>query len=99
MECRTHFYSKMLRIGIHGFGRIGRSVLRAIYENHLEQEFQIVAINELAEAETIAHLLKYDSTHGQFPKPVSLKNSSLLIGNSKIELLQIEHEFSFVCQF
>ena len=55
-----------INIAINGFGRVGRNVVRALYENGSTDEFNLVAINELAEPEGIAHLLKYDSTHGRF---------------------------------
>ena len=55
-----------INIAINGFGRIGRNVVRALYENARTNDFKLVAINELAEPEGIAHLLKYDSTHGRF---------------------------------
>lgn len=61
-----------IRIAINGFGRIGRNVLRALYELHDLQDIQIIAINELAEPKGIAHLLKYDTSHGRFDYPVSL---------------------------
>nr|WP_136250358.1 erythrose-4-phosphate dehydrogenase [Ningiella ruwaisensis] len=61
----------MLRVGINGFGRIGRSVLRALYENGYRDKVHVVAINEIAEPEAMAHLLKYDSTHGRFRYPVT----------------------------
>ncbi len=80
-----------MRIAINGFGRIGRSVLRAIYEAGQEHEFNVVAINELADPESVVHLLKYDSTHGRFKKKASLvrKNdrSFLELNNQSIELL------------
>ncbi|WP_272537958.1 glyceraldehyde 3-phosphate dehydrogenase NAD-binding domain-containing protein, partial [Providencia sp. PROV193] len=55
-----------IRVAINGFGRIGRSVLRALYESGRRAEIVVVAVNELAEPEGIAHLLKYDSSHGRF---------------------------------
>ena len=58
------------RIGINGFGRIGRNVLRALYERGYRQDIQIVAINELAPVAAMAHLLKYDTSHGRFQSPV-----------------------------
>jgi D-erythrose 4-phosphate dehydrogenase len=61
-----------LRIAINGFGRIGRSVLRALYETGAHKNLQMVAINEPADAATIAHLLKYDSTHGRFRGGITL---------------------------
>ncbi|MDX5329132.1 MAG: glyceraldehyde 3-phosphate dehydrogenase N-terminal domain-containing protein, partial [Marinobacter sp.] len=55
-----------IRIAINGFGRIGRNILRAVYENNYRNQLQIVAINDLGDAETNAHLFKYDSVHGRF---------------------------------
>ncbi|MFC4700319.1 glyceraldehyde 3-phosphate dehydrogenase NAD-binding domain-containing protein [Glaciecola siphonariae] len=68
----------MLRIGINGFGRIGRSVVRAIYENGFQESIQVAAINEVAAPEAMAHLLQYDSTHGRFAHKVThIKSGSL----------------------
>ncbi|NGH41102.1 erythrose-4-phosphate dehydrogenase, partial [Escherichia coli] len=53
-----------IRIAINGFGRIGRNVVRALYESGRRAEITVVAINELADAAGIAHLLKYDTSHG-----------------------------------
>ncbi|GAD90771.1 D-erythrose-4-phosphate dehydrogenase [Vibrio halioticoli NBRC 102217] len=61
----------MLKIAINGFGRIGRNVLRAVYENGLQDQIKIVAINELAEPHAIAHLLQYDTSHGRFLNKVT----------------------------
>lgn len=74
----------MLRIAINGYGRIGRSVLRAIYENGYQDRLHVVAINELSDIETISYLTRYDTTHGRFPKPVSVEGQSLLIGDDAI---------------
>ena len=57
----------MIRLAINGYGRIGRSVLRALQESPLAAHMQVVAINELADAGTVLHLTRYDSTHGRFP--------------------------------
>ncbi len=76
-----------LKIAINGFGRIGRCVLRAIYERDLQNEFEVVAINELADCETISYMLRYDSTHGRFPKSVSLDNDTLKIEEKEIQIL------------
>ncbi|MGQ9424941.1 type I glyceraldehyde-3-phosphate dehydrogenase [Gilvimarinus sp. F26214L] len=75
------------RIAINGFGRIGRCVLRSLYESPRHQELQVVAINELADCRTIAHLLKYDSTHGRFPGRVEVANDLLTIDHQSIRLL------------
>lgn len=77
----------MLRVAINGFGRIGRSVLRALYESGRNQQIQVVAINELAQPEGIAHLLKYDTTHGRFQFPVSLLGDTLQVADDHISLL------------
>lgn len=85
----------MLRIGINGFGRIGRSVLRALYENGFRERLQVTAINEIAEPEAMAHLLKYDSTHGRFKYNVahlkSDQSSSLVVNQDRISVLHHRH--------
>lgn len=75
----------MLRVAINGYGRIGRSVLRAIYENGYQNRLHVVAINELSDIETISYLTRYDTTHGRFPKPVSVQGQSLFIGDDEIQ--------------
>ncbi|GAA0341964.1 erythrose-4-phosphate dehydrogenase [Bowmanella denitrificans] len=77
----------MLRIAINGFGRIGRNVLRALYETGRNDQVRIVAINELAKPEGIAHLLKYDTSHGRFPFAVSLEGDKLCVAGDSIQLL------------
>ncbi|HEX4912009.1 MAG TPA: glyceraldehyde 3-phosphate dehydrogenase NAD-binding domain-containing protein, partial [Permianibacter sp.] len=59
-----------IRVAINGFGRIGRSILRSLYEHAHRRDMQIVAINELADAAAVEHLLRYDSSHGRFGVPV-----------------------------
>lgn len=71
------------RIAINGFGRIGRSLCRVLVGN---DEVELVAINDLASIENLAHLLKYDSTHGKFPLSISSENETLFIGNSRISV-------------
>ncbi|MET0379666.1 MAG: glyceraldehyde 3-phosphate dehydrogenase NAD-binding domain-containing protein [Spongiibacteraceae bacterium] len=66
----------MVRLAINGYGRIGRSVLRALYEGAHKSRLQIVAINEPADLATVAHLTKYDTTHGRFPGTVSHETHS-----------------------
>ncbi|MFA3792136.1 erythrose-4-phosphate dehydrogenase [Aliiglaciecola sp. SL4] len=78
----------MIRIAINGFGRIGRNVLRALYETARHEQIKIVAINEIANPEGIAHLLKYDTAHGRFGFPVSLNGDCLNVANDSIQLLQ-----------
>ena len=76
-----------IRIAINGYGRIGRSVLRALYESNRQHEIKIVVINELAEPEAMAHLTQYDSTHGRFPFSIELNNNQLKIENDLIDLV------------
>jgi len=64
------------RIAINGYGRIGQSVLRALYEGQYREQLEIVAINELSDIETISYLTRYDTTHGRFPYPVSICSNS-----------------------
>ena len=77
-----------LRVAINGFGRIGRLVLRSIYE-HGRRDIEVVAINDLGPIETNAHLLRYDSTHGRFPGLVKVDGDSLDIGSGPIKVTAI----------
>ncbi len=76
------------RIAINGYGRIGQCVLRALYENHFRDHLQVVAINELADIDTIAHLTRYDSTHGRFQGDVTVEGDSLLVNGDRIRVLR-----------
>ncbi len=80
-----------IRIAINGFGRIGRNVLRALYENNYRQHMQVVAINDLGDAETNAHLLKYDSVHGRFAAEVSHDQESLSVDGDRIAISAIRN--------
>ena len=75
-----------IKVAINGFGRIGRNILRAVYECGLTEQVQVVAINELADAKGIAHLLKYDTSHGRFAFPVELNEQGLLVNGDAIAL-------------
>jgi len=77
----------MIRVAINGYGRIGRSILRALYESGKRQQIQIVAINELAKPEAIVHLTQYDTTHGRFQPRVKLVDDQMLIGDDAIKIL------------
>ena len=77
----------MLRLAINGYGRIGRSILRALYESPLRQHMEIVAINELADAGTVLHLTRYDSTHGRFSLPLEGDGKQLRVDGDAITLL------------
>lgn len=77
----------MLKIAINGYGRIGRNILRILFERGLDDRIQIVAINDLGDAETQAHLTQFDSTFGRFRLPVELDGNELCVGNRRIKLL------------
>ena len=75
-----------VKVAINGYGRIGRNVLRALYESKRTNEIQVVAINDLGDAKTNAHLTKYDTAHGPFPLPVSVDGDSLVVGGDRIRV-------------
>ncbi len=81
----------MLRLAINGYGRIGRSVLRALHESSLRSALEIVAINELADARTVEHLTKYDSTHGRFPGTIGRDGETLRVDADEVSLLHHEN--------
>ncbi len=74
-----------IEIGINGFGRIGRMVFRLLYEKR--DHFRVVAINDLGDAPTMAHLLKYDSTQGIFPERVAVEGNTLIAGEWRVPML------------
>ena len=67
-----------IRVAINGYGRIGRCILRAIFENNRQHDFNLVAINDLSGIKTTAHMTRYDSTHGRFQYPVTIDNEQQL---------------------
>jgi glyceraldehyde 3-phosphate dehydrogenase len=73
-----------IRVAINGYGRIGRCVLRAIFESNRQHEFEVVAINDLSGIATTAHLTQYDSTHGRFNFPVQIEADKLIIDGHPI---------------
>ncbi|MEC9248744.1 MAG: type I glyceraldehyde-3-phosphate dehydrogenase [Pseudomonadota bacterium] len=75
-----------VRVGINGYGRIGRNILRALYESEKREQIEIVGINDLGDAETNAHLTKYDSAYGTFKEAVTIDNDALVIGADKIKV-------------
>jgi glyceraldehyde 3-phosphate dehydrogenase len=77
-----------VRVAINGFGRIGRNVLRAIYEAK-RSDIEVVAINDLGPVETNAHLLRFDSVHGRFPGTVTVDGDSISLGNGKIKVTSV----------
>ncbi len=78
----------MLRIAINGYGRIGRNILRTLFERGLDKEIQIVAINDLSDAKILAHLTRFDSTFGRFSHDVQLQDEHLIIGEQSIRILK-----------
>src|SRR3546814_7399155 len=77
----------MLRIAINGYGRIGRAVVRALFERGLQDRVQVVAINDLSDHKTLVHLTRFDSTFGRFPEPVELQGESMVVRGQAIRLL------------
>lgn len=73
-----------IKIAINGYGRIGRNIMRALYESGRTNEIQVVAINDLGDAETNAHLTRYDSAHGKFNGTVSVEGDNIIINGDKI---------------
>ncbi len=76
-----------IKVGINGYGRIGRNVLRALYESGRNKDIQIVAINDLGDAETNAHLTSYDTAHGRFPGEVKVDGDSMVVNGDRIRVL------------
>ena len=75
-----------VKVGINGYGRIGRNVLRALYEAGRTREIQIVAVNDLADPQTNAHLTQYDTAHGKFPGKVSVEGDSIVVNGDRIKV-------------
>ncbi|WP_137822032.1 type I glyceraldehyde-3-phosphate dehydrogenase [Pseudomonas sp. D(2018)] len=78
----------MLRIALNGYGRIGRALVRALFERGLDQRLRIEAINDLGDFESLAHLTRFDSTFGRFPGHVALHDERLQVNNQIIHLLR-----------
>jgi erythrose-4-phosphate dehydrogenase len=81
----------MIRVAVNGYGRIGRSVLRAVYESKLQGQIKIVAINEPADNKTIAHLTSYDSTHGRFLGEVNCDENTLTVCGDSIAVVHVDN--------
>jgi glyceraldehyde 3-phosphate dehydrogenase len=78
--------SMAVKVAINGYGRIGRNVLRALYEGKRTGEIEIVAVNDLGDAETNAHLTQYDTAHGKFPGEVGVEGGDLVVNGDKIKV-------------
>ncbi len=75
-----------LKVAINGYGRIGRNILRAHYEGGKKHDLQIVAVNDLGNAQTNAHLTRYDTAHGKFPGTVTVEGENLIVNGDKIRV-------------
>ena len=75
-----------VKVGINGYGRIGRNVMRAIYEGGRNKEIQVVAVNDLADAATNAHLTQYDTAHGKFPGTVKAEGDAMVVNGDRIRV-------------
>ncbi len=75
-----------IRVAINGYGRIGRNIMRALYESGRTEEIQIVAINDLGDANTNAHLTQYDTAHGRFPGEVSVDGNDILVNGDHVRV-------------
>jgi len=75
-----------VKVAINGYGRIGRNVLRALYEGKRTKDIQIVAVNDLGDAETNAHLTQYDTAHGRFPGEVGVEGGDLVVNGDRVRV-------------
>jgi len=76
-----------VKVGINGFGRIGRNFFRAAYK---DPALEIVAVNDITDAKTLAHLLKYDSVHGRFEEEVGVRDSALVVAGKTVQVLAVK---------
>jgi len=76
-----------IKVGINGYGRIGRNILRALYEAKRTAQIQIVAVNDLGDAQTNAHLTRYDTVHGRFPGEVQVDGNAMVVNGDRIRVL------------
>jgi glyceraldehyde 3-phosphate dehydrogenase (phosphorylating) len=75
-----------IRVAINGYGRIGRNILRAHYESGKKHDLQIVAINDLGNAQTNAHLTRYDTAHGKFPGTVAVEGEAMIVNGDRVQV-------------
>src|ERR1044071_3128466 len=75
-----------LRVGINGFGRIGRQVLKAVNQGGFSDLFEIVAVNDLTDAKTLTHLLKYDSTYGRYDAEIAAADGGIKVADKTIKV-------------
>ena len=75
-----------IKVAINGFGRIGRNVFRAMFESGQQDQFEVVAVNDLGDAATIAHLLQYDTAHGRFGETVTVEGDAFMVGGRRVQV-------------
>src|SRR4029434_8800393 len=75
-----------IRVAINGYGRIGRNIMRAHYENGKKHPLEIVAVNDLGDAKINAHLTRYDTAHGRFPGKVEVDGDHLIVNGDRIRV-------------
>ena len=75
-----------IKVGINGYGRIGRNVLRAIHESGRAGEFDVVALNDLGDSQTNAHLTRYDTAHGKFPGTVEVDGGDIVVNGDRVRV-------------
>ncbi|NIV17058.1 MAG: type I glyceraldehyde-3-phosphate dehydrogenase [Woeseiaceae bacterium] len=75
-----------IKVGINGYGRIGRNILRAIHESGRADEFDVVALNDLGNPETNAHLTRYDTAHGKFPGTVEVDGGDIIVNGDRVKV-------------
>ena len=80
-----------IKVAINGYGRIGRNILRAHYESGKKHDIEIVALNDLGNAETNAHLTRYDTVHGRFPGKVEVDGDAMLVNGDRIKVLAMRN--------
>ena len=76
-----------IKVAINGFGRIGRNVFRAMFESGQQSHFEVIAINDLGDAATNAHLLQYDTAHGRFGEAVTVEDDCFVVGDKRVKVL------------
>src|SRR5690606_37538618 len=93
-SCRFHLHpshsirsaNMAVKVAINGYGRIGRNILRALYEANRSNDIRIVAINDLGDAQTNAHLTRYDTAHGKFSGQVDVDGGDLIVNGDRIKV-------------
>ena len=80
-----------IKVAINGYGRIGRNILRAIYESNRNGEIQVVAVNDLGDAATNAHLTQYDTAHGKFPGTATAEDGDLIVNGDRIKVYAVRN--------